>query len=254
MKLKPLIILFVFLNVLTLHVYLFYNYSIPYQNMKVEKPSNYIVTLNILHEKNNLVKKETIKKSKNQKKVPAVKVKEIHKKILKQEKKIIEKKKQVLVAKKDKPIISDKKIEKEEHETINKKTVSKKFVVEDNHTTNKVKLVKPCKSKSIALDAKKQDESLKKYISYINTTILENKFYPKTAKNMGIDGKCTIMLCILNNGTIKEMKVVQKSNFTIFNKSALKIIEKIGSFKAFPYLLKKEIITLKIPIKYKLKG
>jgi protein TonB len=104
------------------------------------------------------------------------------------------------------------------------------------------------------VDVVQERRNIQEYINYINETINKNKFYPKMAKKMGLEGSCSLSLKILHTGEVLIVDLKEKSSFTVLNEAALQIIKKIGSFKAFPDLLQKEFIILNVPIKYTLKG
>jgi len=238
-KLKFFIPILIF--VLILHIVFLQKVSIVEKKTKINHKSNFITKVVIIDIPQ---KKEKLKDSKE---------------IRKSTKKIIKKEKQKKIVKK-----LEKKVQ------INKKIVTKiikkvqidKSIEKEIKQKNKIDIAKPIKQenksklivKSDKTSKKEQVENLNKYILYINKTIQKNKFYPKIAKNMGIEGKCILKFKILKNGKIAEVNLDKKSKFLVLNKAAVKILEKIGKFKPFPSSLGKEEIVLKIPIKYMLKG
>lgn len=240
---KPSLFLLVLLNVLILHIYIFYNITVSQSYSETKKDLNYIATLTIIHE-------ESEKVVKVDKKVIVKKV-DVPKKVIKADEKVTAKKEKIAekVVKKEDIDISDESKTEEK-----KKTISKEVETKDNDNRSVAIAAASDKREKSVLDAKRQDQYLNEYISYTNRTIQEKKFYPKTAKNMRIEGNCILKLTILSSGEIANIKVVERSYFSIFDKSALKIIEMIGSFKAFPQSLKRETVTLQIPIKYTLEG
>jgi protein TonB len=238
---KPLIFLFVLLNVLILHIYLFYNYPIESKMPELQKETNYIAKLSILYEE-----KQEIKKI-----APQVKTPYINKKIIKHEKRKPQVTKTVQTQENSNIVPEEQELKKDEVlanvEQCEEQNLEQNL--EQNVEENGVQ-----KSRKKVIDTKSQEKYLNEYIVYVKSTILKNKFYPKVAKNMGIEGQCTLLLTLLKNGKIQDRNIIQKSNFSIFNTSALKIIDEIKYFEAFPDLLEKEMISLKIPLKYTLKG
>ncbi len=261
MFLKPFLFLLVLLNVLSLHIYLFYNFSVPQRGLETKKESDYIVTLTMIHEESekvvNVNKKLIVKKEK----VVSVKKRDVHEQVIKVDKEVTAKKKSIPKKIVEKETIPEKVVKKEDLDISDekkreekKKTSSEEITTKDHDKRAEIRSVESDKSEERVLDAKRQDEYFNEYISYIDRTIQENKFFPKTAKNMGIEGRCTIKLTILNSGVIKDVKIVENSYFAIFDRSALKIIKRIGSFKAFPKSLKRDTVIIQIPIKYTIEG
>lgn len=245
MNIKLIFFIPILTIVLILHIFLLQKISITKDTIIIKKKSKFIAKLLIVEEK-----KEVLEKSKEllpsankiikkvEQKQPIKKVKEtveIKKKIVK---KIVKTNKTIEVA---------------------KKIIKKDIVQKKENTTNVTKVVRKVDKKEHILknyniSEKEKVENLNKYILYINNTIEKNKFYPKLAKKMGIEGKCILRFTILRNGTIKEFILDEVSDFSVLNDAALKILQKIGKFKAFPSYVEKDELVLKIPIKYILQG
>lgn len=160
-------------------------------------------------------------------------------------KKQIKKQKQNKVARKvlknKKNTIKKKELKKEE---IVKKQVEKK----SKDKLNQKQLVKKEKDNSL------EKEHIKVYIGYVRKVIENNKFYPNIAKAMNLQGECLVKLKILNNGKIQNLEFVKKTRYKILNSSTLKIFENIDNFKAFPKEISRQYLTLRLPIRYRLKG
>lgn len=236
--------------VLILHIFLLQKIFITEDKIVTKKKSKFIAKLVIVNE---YKKKKVIKASKE----PVLLHKQItrkveQKKLIKKLEKKVQIKKKIVkkIAKKvktDKILKATKIIEKKDTNLEKQNTVSVKKTIKK---VDKKELI----VKSDAMSKKEQVENLNKYILYINNTIQKNKFYPRIAKNMGIEGKCILKFKILKSGEIKNFTLDKKSDFSVLNKAALNILQKIGKFKAFPSYLQKDEIVLKIPIKYILQG
>ena len=252
MKLKLIFFIPILIIMLFLHIFVLEKIFIFEDKSEINKKNNFITKLVIInsHKEN----KKTIEKKVIQKKDTKVIKKETFIKQVKDIEKKIEIKKKI-----DNKIVKKVQV----HKVINKpKTIkqdnfvkNKKNIDDVKETIKKVEIEKKIfEVKSNKISNKEQTKNLNKYISYINETILLNKFYPKIAKNMGIEGKCTLKFKILKSGEIKEFVLDKKSDFSVLNKAALNILQKIGRFKAFPSCLQKDELVLKIPIKYILQG
>lgn len=239
----------IFIIVLFLHIFLFNNFYTK-ENKKIKKLNKPFLAKIILIK--NEVKKTNIDTS-EAKKVVLLKSKDIIQKsnqFKKQKVDIVKKEKKVRVKQK----IEEKKVVKKQ--LIKKEKKFKNHIVKTIKSKDKVKHEA---SNRILIKKKKKDTLLEKqllenYIEYIKETILKNKFYPKIAKRMGIEGSCSLKLNILHNGQIKNLELKKKSDFSVLNKASLEIINKIQKFKEFPTLLEMKEINIIVPIRYRLEG
>lgn len=236
--------LFIFIFVVFSHLFIF---NIQIENKNISKNEKQSLTnvkfVNIMKSKEALVIKEelkhNIKKIKNiQKKTDTARIKKIKKHAKK-------------TFKKQKIVKKLKEVKKIKELKITKKVEELKFKIKENSLEKNIKKIAIIKEINRGKEEKKiNEQSLALYMKYIHNRIEEEKFYPKIAKRMGLKGKCILQFNVLKNGEIKNISFYKKASFNILNKSALKILENINSFKPFPINLQKEILMIKIPIKY----
>jgi len=91
-----------------------------------------------------------------------------------------------------------------------------------------------------------------KYLIEFRGLIENRKEYPLMARRRGIEGIVIIGVTIKKNGEVIDHKIVQASGHEILDQSALNLVKKINSFKAFPVELGNDAIELKFPIAFKL--
>ena len=83
------------------------------------------------------------------------------------------------------------------------------------------------------------------FFKKIKTTINKNKSYPRKAVRRGIEGDIKISFTLLENGNVKDIKIISGKN--IFKKSAIKSIQKSFPIKIDNKLFKfPKIFTIKI--------
>ncbi len=237
--------LFIFIFVVFSHLFIF---NIQIENKNILKNENLSLTnvkfVNIMKSKEEalVIKeelKDNIKKIKNiQKKTDTAKIKKIKKHAKK-------------TFKKQKIVKKLKEVQKIKELKITKKVEESKFKIKENSLEKNIKKIAIIKETNRGKEEKKiNEQTLALYMKYIHNRIEEEKFYPKIAKRMGLKGKCILQFNVLKNGEIKNISFYKKASFNILNKSALKILENINSFKPFPINLQKEMLMIKIPIKY----
>ncbi|MBD3809660.1 MAG: energy transducer TonB, partial [Sulfuricurvum sp.] len=91
------------------------------------------------------------------------------------------------------------------------------------------------------------------YIAYIRQLIDERKVYPKNAKRLKQMGTVTVRFKVIDDGTIKNVSVIDSSGFELLDQSAKELLENIGRFRAIPKELEDELIDLTLPIEYTLR-
>ncbi|RXJ90788.1 hypothetical protein CRV01_06470 [Arcobacter sp. CECT 8983] len=221
---KKLYIFLLFSFVAIFH-FLLLNYEFNKEiELKRKNISHDITDINLvrLEKKQEIISKaEQVRK----KQIEEQKQNEVAEKVIKNKKKIIKKK----GFKKEK--IVKKQIEKNSKDKIDQK-----------------ELIKKEKENSL------EKEHIKLYIGYVRRVIENNKFYPNIAKAMNLQGECLVRLKILNDGKIQDIEFEKKTRYKVLNSSTLKILKNIEKFKAFPKEISREYLTLRLPIKYRLKG
>lgn len=105
-----------------------------------------------------------------------------------------------------------------------------------------------------AIEPVKTDPKAKEnYIAYIRQLIDERKVYPKNAKRLKQMGTVTVRFKVVDDGTIKNVSVIDSSGFELLDQSAKELLENIGRFRAIPKELEDELIDLTLPIEYTLR-
>jgi protein TonB len=247
MKFNPMSFFFIFIFVLFLHIFIFEIDFFTRNDAQVsllKKDSFKVIKLSfiqnqVIHEQKQSLEKGDIS--------PPKKVNKSFPKKIHQEKK---QKKQLFVSK-QKVKENKKNFQKKKATTVVSSENTLQKIKTHTHKNN-ITQTQDSDTKEVSLF--EQNKILKKYMRYISSTINKNKFYPKIAKRMGIEGECKIALKILASGEIADSYLVQKSSYDAFNKTALEIIKKIGKFKPFPSGLQKKELTIEIPLRYNLKG
>jgi len=230
MKFSPMSFLFIFVFVLFLHIFLFqvnFFTRADTEALFVKKHSMKVIKLSFVQE-------------------PVI----VHKQEESLEKKENSPPKKVLRS------FSEKKIQNKKLFVAKQRVEENKTIIHKNNKLSKIKQSTPKSKKGQIKEVSlfEQNRALKEYMRYVSDTINKNKFYPKLAKKMGIEGECKIALKIISSGNIADFHLVQKSSYDAFNKTALEIIKRIGKFKPFPSRLQKKDLILEIPLRYNLKG
>ena len=88
---------------------------------------------------------------------------------------------------------------------------------------------------------------LKANFSYIKDLINRHVTYPKTARQMGWQGKVTISFFISSDGHAKGIKVVESSGIGVLDKNAVEAVQSASPFPKPPVEAK-----LIIPVLYQL--
>lgn len=243
--LKPFLFILIFIIVLISHIILFNNLYAGKINTSVNTNKPFLAKIIMIEE---TVKKKSVVESKITKVIKVQKNVEI-------KKSIVVNKSQINLKKKKKEIVKENIVEKKQN--IEQKKINK-FIDKNNGVIEKIVIDRKVAIETVAQKEKNDKvlevQYLNNYIQYIKETILKNKFYPKMAKRMGIQGNCSIKLHILNTGIIKSVNMENKSDFTVLNKASLEIVHRIQKFKEFPSLLQQKEIVLIVPIKYRLEG
>ncbi|MBN2695581.1 TonB family protein, partial [bacterium] len=90
------------------------------------------------------------------------------------------------------------------------------------------------------------------YLNAIQSKIQKNRVYPKKAQRLRMEGQVLLFFKVLKNGKIESVKLKKSSGYEILDESAIKLIEKIGSFPPIPETLNMSSWEFSIPITYTL--
>lgn len=133
-----------------------------------------------------------------------------------------------------------------EEENLQKPTLKKKEEVPEEEIS-KENLNKPLKEHKT-----EQKSTTKEYIEInkqkIAELLQENLYYPRSARKRGIEGEVTVSFKLDIDGTTSDIQIIN-SQSDILSKAAVKTISDLSGKLPKP----KNIITLKVPIGYKLR-
>lgn len=102
----------------------------------------------------------------------------------------------------------------------------------------------PKKTKSFPSPEK---QYLKEHFLYIKNNIQNKISYPRMARKMGWQGKVIISFIVCEDGSVKDIQIIESSGFKALDKNAVEVIRKVAPFPKPPVAA--ELI---IPIIYKL--
>lgn len=117
--------------------------------------------------------------------------------------------------------------------------------------TKKKKMVK--KSSVMKISGPKQRAIKDNYYSQVRREIEKKKKYPNVSLRRKEEGTVYIKFTINKNGSIRDIKVTERSRYKRLNQAAVKILKEIGSFPSIPKELGKNYLLLTVPIKYNIK-
>lgn len=107
---------------------------------------------------------------------------------------------------------------------------------------------KPTSTKEISTIELASIESA--YLSKIKAKIEKNKVYPKAAKRLRQTGKVLVSFDVLKDGSIENIKIIEKSKFERLDAASIELLLKIASFEAIPKELNKAAWSIRVPINY----
>jgi protein TonB len=91
------------------------------------------------------------------------------------------------------------------------------------------------------------------YYSIIFAQIESKKRYPKKALRFRQEGSVKVSFSILKDGTLQAFKIIEQSEYNIFNKAVKKIFKKLKKFPAPPHEIGVPV-DITITIKYDIKN
>jgi len=77
---------------------------------------------------------------------------------------------------------------------------------------------------------------------------MKNIRYPEGARRMGLEGKVVLSFIVLENGSTREVRVINGSGFKVLDENAKEVVERTVMHKKMPHRV---VVTL--PITYRLK-
>jgi len=211
-----------------------------------------LVPLNFAQEqlKHHLIKAQVVSVTLIQ---PPQKKKKLKKKVVKKVLKKPKKKPKPKLKPKPKPLPKPlpivKKIEPKPEPKIEPKpepVVEKKEVIEKKEEPPKIDESYEKEQIALAREAKKT------YFDEIYEVIAEKKRYPKKARRYKQEGSIKVSFKVLRDGTITELKLLEKSKYKSLNKAVKKLFNKLQKFHQPPSNLSFPL-ELSITINYRLK-
>ncbi len=94
------------------------------------------------------------------------------------------------------------------------------------------------------------DDLRAKYLAKVKAKVEKNKVYPKAAKRLNQTGKVEVSFDIRKNGKIENLKISKKSAFERLDEATLELLLKISAFDEIPDELKKDVLSINIPVIY----
>lgn len=94
---------------------------------------------------------------------------------------------------------------------------------------------------------KARQRYIKEHFSYIRDIITKNISYPYMARKMGWSGRVTVSFIIAENGSVKDIRIVESSGYDLLDKNAVDTVRKVSPFPRPPVTA--EIV---VPVVYRL--
>lgn len=88
---------------------------------------------------------------------------------------------------------------------------------------------------------------LKEHFTYIRDIITRNISYPFMARKMGWSGKVTVSFVITEDGSVRDIKIIESSGFDVLDRNAADTVRKVSPFPRPP--VSAEVI---VPVVYRL--
>jgi protein TonB len=98
-----------------------------------------------------------------------------------------------------------------------------------------------------AAPEKAKQRYLREHFTYIRDLVMKGLVYPHQARKMGWSGKVTVSFLVCEDGSAREVKVVESSGHQMLDRCAIETIRKVAPFPKPP--LPAEIV---IPVLFKL--
>ncbi len=102
-------------------------------------------------------------------------------------------------------------------------------------------------SRNIESSEQLRQRYLREHFSYIRDIVMKNLSYPLMARRMGWSGRVTLYFVVNEDGSVRDIKVIEGSGFEILDKNAMETIKRVSPFPRPP--VSAEVI---IPVVYRL--
>lgn len=94
---------------------------------------------------------------------------------------------------------------------------------------------------------KARQRYLKEHFTYIRDIITRNISYPFMARKMGWSGKVTVSFVITEDGSVRDIKIIESSGFDVLDRNAAETVRRVSPFPKPP--VRAEVI---VPVVYRL--
>ena len=109
------------------------------------------------------------------------------------------------------------------------------------------------KTKQTTTEKNNTKHSESNYIEYVKRTLNRNKTYPPRAVRYREEGNVMITFQILKTGALTELRIKSSSGFPSLDRQAMQIVEKSSPFKHFPPNLSQNLLSIEVPMEFKLR-
>lgn len=93
---------------------------------------------------------------------------------------------------------------------------------------------------------------LQRYSKIIKDKIANNILYPSLARRKGIEGIVLVGFLITNNGLLRDIRLIEPSDYEILNRAAITTINSASPFLPFPESINKKELWLKLALSFQL--
>ena len=90
------------------------------------------------------------------------------------------------------------------------------------------------------------------YLGTLQALIASAKKYPESARKSGQEGKVTVQFTVMQNGNVKNIQLVSKTNYRVLNEEAIEAVKRAAPFSGFPDEIDKPFLDIILPFRFKL--
>jgi protein TonB len=96
-----------------------------------------------------------------------------------------------------------------------------------------------------------QKDLVAKYLSIVRQSILKNKFYPRVARKLKLQGEVIVTFAIRWPNTIEDVRLLKMTPHALLNESALNSVTGLSELAQMPAKLKTQVLRVQIPLVYR---
>lgn len=90
------------------------------------------------------------------------------------------------------------------------------------------------------------------YLGTLQALIASAKKYPESARQSGQEGKVTVQFTVMKNGSVKNIQLVSKTNYSDLDKEAIAAVKRAAPFSTLPEEIGKPFLDIILPFRFKL--